>query len=223
MPIVAVASSRRKWLAGRSRRLRAARWHLYAPALFARESAPVRKPARPFVTEYKSRKPAKSAAMFDESMMVGDMPSRDINADLDGQPSDTGYDARYEEALRAADSVFGVVRPASSEASSQALEKPQRTILSDLSYIDPVDERLAAAALVKRGRKTGSKNKKRVAVAYTSPEAAAVTPEPARTIPAPLRPQTVARHRPHVGFIKQLEARRSAKPGDKWKFKLRGR
>ena len=43
--------------------------------------------------------------------------------------------------------------------SSQSAENPARNILADTSYKDPLEERLRAASLIRRGRKPGSKNK----------------------------------------------------------------
>ena len=182
----------------------------------------MRKPAKPFKTEYKSRKPPKNAALFDEGMVHGDdLPSRDINADLPREPDDR-HDARYEEAVRAANDVFGGPKAnLAMEASEAVPEVDERTVLSDLSYKDPLEARLEAAASIKRGRKPGAKNRPKFA-----PPADAPAPVPS---PAPAQPATTATSvvvaRPggrqrRLGFLKQLEARRTMKPGDRWKLKL---
>lgn len=193
-----------------------------------RDSPAVRKPARPFVTEHKSRKLPKHAALFDEGMVHGDhLPSRDINADV-AELRDEGHDRRYEEALRAADNVFGGAKPSErTGAASGAPDEPARTVLSDLSYQDPLEVRLAAASLVRRGRKLGSKNRPKLAPPADAPAPVSAGPkarfEATGTAAETDRVRPLVQRRQRVGFLKRQQARLATKPGDRWKLKLPGR
>lgn len=183
----------------------------------------LRKPVKPFVTEYKSRKAPKPSARIDENMMHDEVPPRDINADLHEEDGD----AQYEQALRAADSVFGkspkAAAPESTETTPTVVpEADKRTVLSDLSYRDPLEERLAAAAAVKRGRKPGSTNKPKIKPpeAATTVQAAPVT-TPAFVVQLASPTRRMVRRVPRIGFMKQLAEKRATKPGERWKLKLR--
>lgn len=180
----------------------------------------MRRTTKPFQREYKSRKPGKKPTLFDEAMVQGDeLPSRDIDADLVALP-DRGSDHSYKEALKAANSVFGGAKP----SLAVEAEGPPRSVLSDLSYKDPLEERLAAAASIKRGRKPGSENKLKVIPVGPSLEMAGAATEAAASTTAEVaaaKTRTIPHRRQHVGFLKLLETRRATKPGDRWKLKLR--
>lgn len=178
----------------------------------------MRAQAKPFATEYKSRKPPKAAALFDESEIIsGEVrPPRDVNEDLS-----TRHDGGYDEALRAADAVFGGnKKEAAASSASEIPQEPEKRILTDLSYIDPLAERLAAAP-ARRGRKPGSKNAPRAPLAITPVleiEASMPTAMPAAQASSV---QQIGLKRRRGGFLAKLRARRSTKPGERWKLKAR--
>lgn len=177
----------------------------------------MRKQAKPFKTEYKGRKPHKAVALFDEAdVHAGDeRPPRDVNDDLSAQ-----HEGSYEEALRAADAVFGghLAHEPSIKKLSVAPEEPrepEKRILQDLSYVDPLEARLANAKPSRRGRPLGSKNKPKAPSAPPT----VVSEPPGPTVSAPV--SNVVFRRRGIGFRQQVAIRTSLKPGERWKLKLR--
>ena len=176
----------------------------------------MRKATKAFVTEYRGGKRSsglpKPRALFDDSNIFStdEKPPRDLNDEREA--SEGGYEA----ALRAADALFS--KPALMLAQDQAgaSTAPEKRVLADLSYHDPLAERLAAAGAVRRGRKPGTKNRPKApsetipAIGVASAPANVSFANPAPFIRA-VRSQAV------IGYRDKILLRKALQPGERWK------
>ncbi len=203
----------------------------------------MRRPLKPFVTEYKGARRA-APAFGEQNSLVSERPApKPVEARTQSQPDS---DDSYEAAMRAADALFSSSSdrraesraepsPAGPQADVAGFTSPERGGGRILRAIEePPSPQFAAReaelAPKRRGRKPGSKNKPKIP-ALTSMNGdfagTQITPAPVHAVDATIPRSAMPSHRPIAAAAAAAPSLRSErrfpwvrdrlKPGEYWK------